>query len=295
MHNHGIGIIGLGHEKYAHMAYNQAVSIKAAGDNTPVCFFYSPSSIAGLHPHKLEIFDKLIEIPEHEYAFMGKKAYQKAKTVAYKYTPYERTLMIDADSVWLHAYHKPSELFDELKDIDLTFTLYQPYVAGQMAWQSEGCTIADLMPMYGIKELNDFISIQSSLIYFRKSERAEKWYNLASEIYSKPKFPFQTWANGIADELTFNIASAILQIKPHDVNWKPLAYPQGTNRIRSYNRNQHLSTFYVLSMAGNQMPADYKREYRATLVGACRKLGIKDTEIYFWQDKKAFDKSRKKW
>jgi hypothetical protein len=308
----GIGIVALGYQRYGTMAANLALTIKATGAKIPVAVFYSeahdkfPSSLNWLSNEQLDLFSHKIAVPEQYFTFKGKRAYQKAKVYAYELSPFDKTLMIDADSVWSHYYrdekgkycsHDPLEFIKELGNIDVTYCIYQPYVQGQLSWQMHGATLEEMLPVFKINDVNDIYNVQSSVIYFKKGKKAKKFYDTSIDVYENYPLDFPVWNNGIPDELPFSLAAGITLTPPHDVDWQPLAYPQ----FKQIKRSEILTAardFPIITMAGNLIPSGYHHAYKMQILQAHRKLkdmGIDMKEPVNYQDKKVFIPARKKW
>src|SRR5688572_20063663 len=108
----GILIIATKHPMYGRMAYNLAATIKAGNKECPVAVLHSGRGLQHLSEFNKEIFDYLIEMPEHDYR-VGTKLF------AIDYTPFENTLVIDADNLWFQK-RNPVDLFKELENFDFS-------------------------------------------------------------------------------------------------------------------------------------------------------------------------------
>src|SRR5678809_433727 len=97
----GILIIATKHPYYGRMAFNLAASIRASEKECNICVLHSGRGLSHLTDAQKEIFNDVIEIKESNG--VGTKLW------AIEYTPYDNTLIIDADNLWFKK--KPSELF----------------------------------------------------------------------------------------------------------------------------------------------------------------------------------------
>src|SRR5688572_16263193 len=106
----GILIFALGHPYYGRYAYNLSVTIKAV-ENIPVAVVHDSTSLSHLDDYQKRVFDKLV--------ICNLKPGCGAKLHAYELSPFENTLLLDADMLWLPV-HTPSELLESLSGIEFT-------------------------------------------------------------------------------------------------------------------------------------------------------------------------------
>lgn len=209
----GIIIIALGYDIYGTNAYNLALSLKAY-DQIKICLLYDEAGIRKLGFSELSLFDYLIEIPESEYIIGGKKQYQIVKLLTYKYSPFDFTVYMDADSIWIPD-KKVSDLIDNIKEHDFIIGMNGGYDV--KTGKKHSSTGKDY-PYWGQPKLiADYFNIQNHLpqtvsgfFSFMKSDKAERIFNKALEVYKDEKAPTVQWANGKADEYCFNVAMGVL-------------------------------------------------------------------------------------
>ncbi len=123
----GILIIALGHAQYGRMALNLALSLRFTS-KLPIALAHDNGAITHISGH-LDKFDKLIEVPEKYYMRKGNKEYIKAKTHIYNLSPFDETIYLDADTLWLPK-----------KSIDLLFTELD---SENLVIQSRGSVLLD--------------------------------------------------------------------------------------------------------------------------------------------------------
>ena len=108
----GILLLALGHPYYGRMAYNLAMSIKACDINVNITLVYTESAIAHINSRNMWVFDNKMFLDETEQPF-------GAKLMLDKLTPYEKTIYLDVDTLWVNK-KSPLELFEKLKGIPFT-------------------------------------------------------------------------------------------------------------------------------------------------------------------------------
>ncbi len=106
----GIIILATGHAFYGRMAYNACISIKATDKEFHVALVYDHSAISHLSHRQRAIFDFMI--PVAETGFAGKLGLDLV-------TPFEETVFIDADTVWL-PNKSPHALFESIPECAFT-------------------------------------------------------------------------------------------------------------------------------------------------------------------------------
>lgn len=208
---YGIVIVALGYDLYGNCAYNLALSLKAYDSNIRVCLLFSRDAIQHLKAEETNVFDQLIELPESEYMINGKPQYQRSKLVVNKYTPYDFTLYMDADNIWVPE-KKPSFLLGELIHQDFTIGMNGNYNVRTGLKSKNNYTYwgepDKICKYFQIK--NTLPQTVSGFYAFWKNAKTDSLFDLARKVYDDPKAPTITWANGKADEYCFNVAMGIL-------------------------------------------------------------------------------------
>lgn len=203
MSNKGILIIALGHPYYGRMALTLAASLRYTS-KLPITLAHDNSAISQISQH-LNHFDSLVVVPEKYYHRKGGREYIKAKTYLDKLSPYEETIYLDADMVWLPK--RPIDLlFEELKDESLviqcrgTVDLTQNHLPDKASFW---CDLNEYKKEYGGER---FYSLSSEFIYFKKTKEVKKFFTDSSKIYDSLKVRHTVFAGGVPDELVFNIS-----------------------------------------------------------------------------------------
>lgn len=275
----GVIIFSLGHPQYGRYSYNLAVTIKAV-ENVPICLVHDYSSVSHLSEQQLEIFD--IRIPSSMQPSCGSKLH------AYDLSPFEKTIVLDADMAWLPT-RKPSELFKSLDGIKFTAI-------------SEGSTVNPSSHYFfwaNIEEIRDKYKItgtvhqlRTEVMYFEKSEQVQRMFKKAQDIYINHGLSYvKEFAGGVPDEMALNIAAGIEGVEPHDINWKPSYWAQLFG-----NQIPELGTlyreYYLLSCGGNHNTENVKKLYNSIVKAQAPK--ISHSHCFPLQSKHSFLENRRK-
>jgi hypothetical protein len=225
----GILLIALGNQYYGRCAYNMALSIKLNDPSAHISLFYSEQSLKSLSDKHLAIFDTITEVPENLYMQSGTRRYLNVKTYIYDLSPYDHTLYIDVDALWLPG-KKVSNLFEELKDIDFTIGCHTQ--CNMETLESEKNNYIYWGDVAKIKEYfriqtGYMPQTQSAFIYFRKGENIKAYFEIVIAINNDEHCPHTPWINGgKGDEYCFNVASALSGIMPHQIPYHPTHFFQ---------------------------------------------------------------------
>jgi len=99
----GFVLFALGHLRYARLASNAALTVKARAPHCAVALVHDKEALGGLEPQRRELFDHLIECPAHMGAAEPFSPLL-AKLNADRLSPFGCTVVLDADAVFLpHA------------------------------------------------------------------------------------------------------------------------------------------------------------------------------------------------
>lgn len=238
-------IVAAGNSYYGRMAYNLALSIKAK-ESIPIAVLHNGSSLAHLTRQQQGIFDEAVRIPD---ALTG----LQAKLSMYKYCPFEETIYIDADNLWIPG-KAPSQMFalfkKEVLFSGITEGIY--YLSGEnrpfsyIFWADP----EEIILKWNIK--HPFYAWRSEVLYFKKSELAEQLFQYALEVYENPRVDFDIFADTVPDELCINIAAARLHVAPHEFKWNPTYWPNTAGMITDMKKI--LNNYWILSTGGNSIP-----------------------------------------
>lgn len=256
MLKNGIILIATGHANYGNMAYNLALSIKSVED-MPIAIVHSGDGLGHLNEEQCSIFDHKIELPETFKPGMGAKLHLD------QLTPFENTLALDVDMLWLGR--KPSELFAEL-----TGTEFNIITEGNDEKPNPKyyfwADVKEIQSAYGVDRV---WQSRSEVIYFEKSTKVFKEARkLNPEKKLKTIRRFGEW---IPDELYFNIALAKLGIDPGKPLWMPAYWARLHNEVMP-NLALLYKEYFLLSFGSNAASPIMKRAYDNVMRVVCNKL-----------------------
>lgn len=292
----GVLIIATGHPNYIRMAFNLAFSIKFKSPDCNITIAHSEGLGQHLNDSHKQFIDQFVEVPKEYYTYQDKIEHPMVKTRMYDLSPYDQTLYLDADTIWFQE-RSIDNWFDQLQGQEVVFQCEHKWKMSEewgCLWTSEkdkpNTGLSEIKKIYNIPEDTTIYEMQSSFMYFEKGDKAKAFYDTAKEIYIKRPFKFYTWANGIPDELVFNISTAINKIELKQFPYKPLFFFEyHNNRDRAHIFNN----YYALSMAGNNLPPSVIDIYD-TLVKYYYSKIQKVRFPYLWKNKKQFLPERSK-
>lgn len=276
----GIIIIATHHPYYGRMAYNLACSIKAV-ENIAVAVVTDKTGIAHLGAHQRNIFDHIIDLPEHISSGFEPKLY------AYELSPFDKTLLLDADMLWLHK-RTPSELFASLAGHQYT-GITEGYSIGddETNIRQDYYYWADLKEVKEVYNLHDkkIYQWRSEVMYFERSEKVESFFKTAQQIYKNPQLnTIRKFGDKIPDELAINISAAIHDIEPHKVKWIP-AYWHKLNKDLVPEPHE-IFNYYLVSFGSHWSYPSVKKLYDKVASVAMRKLNRQ--HVFSLHSKKEF-------
>lgn len=257
----GILIQALGHHNYYQMAVVLAASIKANDPDIPVCLV-TDHTVAIAHA---KLFDWVTFPIEESITNKGKKEYIKAKLFMYDYSPFDETIFMDVDQIVISG-RKLSTVFDELKDIDITFS--NTGIANISIWAK----IEEVKELYGDKP---FWNFHSEFVYFKKNDEVKNYFEVAKMVYNEAEIQSALkFANGsMADELAFQCAAMITGIYPHKENWTPNFWFDRHPK-QAYKYPYELVDNITYSIGGKSNPQHVKTCYNTLAKAYFVKLGL---------------------
>lgn len=271
MNSKGILIIACGHQFYGRMALNLAASIKAVEPTMPIALRWAGNALNHLSLYNLsDLFESVEEIPQEYYLHQGKYKWIRTKVFMYDLSPFDETVFIDADTVWIPK-RKPSELFKELQHVDITFANYARHdlntvAPGVKVWAN----IQEVKEAYHF-ENGYYYCLQSEMVYFKKNESNMRFFEVAKQVYDNPKVKVADFAGGIPDEFAFSVAMLMTGIEPHTTPY----YPTYWQPIHKQVKRETLADRHYLLSVGGAFQSDYiKNLYNAYAGNAFKKLRL---------------------
>lgn len=273
-------MLALGHENYLRMAVNLAASLKACGQ-VKIHLIHT-GGLDSLSPQERSFFDSASIAPYECWHTDGKEDFIKAKTRVYDLSPFQRTLYLDVDMVWL-LDRDPNALFDQLKGIDFTIMNEGP---------EEKCLWADPADLRAsIKSDTPMYVFYSELLYFEKNAQSKAYFKAVKLAYDKSKIQCKQFAGShMPDELAFIIASLQTGIVPHKGNWLPIFWYLRDKKYRHLQPYQ-LSEFFGYSIGGNYTPPYVKAAYNNLVSYYGNMMGVQ--QPYQVRDKRSYIPDRK--
>lgn len=283
----GILIYAIGHSNYYRMAEVLAASLVASGvkeKEISVGLICDDKSKL-LYPH---LFDDFVLLKPEKFMEDGKIVFNNATILVHDLSPYDITIKLDGDMVWI-TERDPLKLFDQLKDIDITFeTTGHGWDKGNSVWIDE----ESLKEAYKLTGKEKLYKIFGEFLYFKKTPDTKKFFKAAKEAYFKKKVKTMTFSNGsFTDELAFQVACMQTGIYPHQDVFTPTFNKYlGLERLnRKYP--YELTDFYAYSIGGNQSSTFIKMNYNTLAKHYFAKLGLFNP--YQVEDKRSFLPERK--
>jgi hypothetical protein len=274
----GIVIVATGHPYYGRFAWNLGVSIKAV-EKVPVAILYNGNALNHLSDDQLDIFDDILELDDNIPANTSSKLY------AGQFSPFDKTLLLDADTLWLPE-RKPSELFEELKEVEFTAITEgneRDPAKNYFFWAD----VEEIKSIYKLKE--DIYQWRTEVMYF--SQEGRKVVNRALEICQNPQLTtIKQFGEAVPDELGINIAAAEVGIKPHAYKWQPSYWHLMHNNYIP-PPSELYSKYYVMSFGSNAVSNTIKSYYGKLMQGYCYKLQRQN--VFPMESKRLFLKERK--
>lgn len=291
MLNKGIIIFACRHSLYGRLAYNLCVSIKAVEKDFPVAVVYTEGALAHLSLQQLGLIDHLIPLPDGIPDTCGCKLWVN------EITPFEETLLLDADMIWL-PNKTPSDLFSEVAAVDFTAVAEGFHITGATEGHDHHpryffwAEPVEISEVYELPAERKIYQWRSETIYFKKTDAVDELFKLAREVYLNPRLKtIKAYATGVADELGLNVACAVHDIHPHKYQWHPAYWHmmEGGNypETQAVYNNHYLATF-----GSNMANSNSRTFYDRLMKGYCYRLGI--THIFPLQSKRDYILERQK-
>ncbi|HMO36570.1 MAG TPA: hypothetical protein PKA06_11055 [Gemmatales bacterium] len=276
----GILIICTGHWLYGRMTYNLALSIKAAGIQDPVCVIYTDSALSHLNDQQKRLFDHMIKVEPTDF--------RKIRTHLNELSPYDETLALDADMVWLDA--KLDRLWPVLDQTPLTSANFGSVDKETGKDTSNGfyrfwADYADIVKSYPIK--GKLYKCLATVMLFRKCKEVDKVFKLWRECLEKPKCKTDFWNGGVADEFGLNIALNLCGIEPHKDYWEPAIWD---SKIPISDLRKK---YYCFNFGGNVRSRRDRELYDLLMQVVCFKMGVQ--HVFPLETKKEHIPERHNW
>lgn len=246
----GVLLIAIG-DNYLQLAYNLLKTIKTHNPNLKVALITDEKS-----KYFLSEFDYLIEPKLCDMLEGNRMNPFKLKTFINQYTPFDKTLYLDVDSLCLKPFE---ELFlNEFLIQEVGRYSYEDHMKCDMVWvRKAGLTIKDIFDAYKIPKERLYPEYNSSVILFTKAH--DLYFDNVRRAYNDRRIAFKAIGGRYPDELAFNLAS-ILTKTYNEKLIKPM-YFQWENKAKMLT--EITQNYYFLGMAGGFHGAYLKNMYEA--------------------------------
>lgn len=245
----GVCIVAIGYPVYGNYAFNLALSLKVYDPKVKIAIIYSSEALSELNENEKKFFDHFIELPEEAYTIDGKREYMRAKLLVNDYTPFEHTIYLDADTIWLDK--KISWLFGELYGKEFVIGMNGFYDVSRDRSSKTGYTYwcrteSECVKYHGIKEAMP--QTVSGFFYFEKGPFSDLIFKTARSIFADKKAPYNNFAGGMPDEYAFNVALGLLNYKQEEFN--PIYFDKLHGKIEG---EEIYKNFFGIAIGGNRV------------------------------------------
>lgn len=280
----GVLLIAMGHENYLRMAVNLAASLKVSDSSVQIHLAHD-GGLYNLPDNERALFDSEVIPADTAWHTSGQPDYIKPKTRMYDLSPFEKTLFLDVDMVWMTG-RPVSELLAELDGTE--FAIMNEGPKDYCYWADPG----ELREMVGGE--HPMYIYYSELVYFEKGQKTKDYFKRVQKNFDKPKPGTKTFAgSAMPDELAFIMASMQTGILPHKDNWLPVYWHFRDKKHRHLQPYQLSSMFYGYSIGGNVTPEYAKAHYNNLVSHYAKVMGI--SRPYQVRDKKSYIAERSKY
>lgn len=294
MKSKGILIMAMGHPYYGRMAFNLAVSIKLVDPTMPIALVHAGHALRQLSAQPLDrFFDHMISAPESIFMHHDKETWIKAKTYMYDVSPFDVTIFLDADTLWLNR--SPESLFAALNDVefsianrgsvDLESMELNPMTINKDSWW---CLPEELKHAYQFHS-GKYYSLSSEVVYFKRSSALQNYFDWAKDVWEQPLIEPKSFAGSVPDEFAFSVASIMCGVYPHQSPWLPSYWTRENPRV--VIGAEELKSFFTYSIGGNVTTARQKEFYNRKARICFQKMDLQHP--YQVKDKIMFLEERK--
>lgn len=261
----GFIIFAVSHPQYGRLAFNLALTLKNAGPCN-ITVVRTERSLNHLNEDQQEIFDNIIDLPSNVPMGCGSKLW------AYDISPYKKTILLDADMLWLPE-KKPDDLFTQLDGIPFTAITegYEPGDVNKMYffWADTN----EIREKYDIKS-DKLYQWRSEVVYFERSKEVAAFFKTAKKAFIKPGLTSEKlFGDGTADELALVIAAGVHDIHPHQYKWSP-SYWHLMNNGQIPEFNKLYRDYWLVSFGARFASQNSKLLYDRLVKAACYKMGL---------------------
>ena len=270
----GVVMIASGHPMYAHYAYNLAVSLRFMASDIKICLLVSGGSISQLSDEQKAIFSEIKEIPFDYYTDEIVNPF-KTKLNLDLLTPYEKTLYLDVDMVWIPR----KSVNDMIAQLD--GATFQPIILNEIDLETYEHKQGDWFDYSDVKgDITKLYNISSEVMYFEKTDIFKK----ARKVYDDNKLNVVSFGGAQPDEPYFMVAMAMSEEKPLYTEYIA-TYWQNRYFTKMMKDDYVYDNFFLVSAGGNINAQNTIRMYNRTVGSVFYGMGIQSAP-YKLQDKR---------
>jgi alpha-N-acetylglucosamine transferase len=229
----GVIILSLKNKSYPMGAYNLALSIKHYNPSISITLVTDNEHQKHYRPEHYLVFDSIKTIARHHYINDGMFQPALAKLNIYKYSSYDKTLYIDADSLVLQDIQP---LFNKLLGNGFKGNVLDNYVQ----W-TDAETFKEF---FGVEQ---GLMINSSWFYFENNEVFEQANDYYNKGFNSEKIE-PKWGLSLPDELFFNASLIKLGVNPK-VDFEPMFFG---NLIDQRTLSELQNDFFMFTLYGGR-------------------------------------------
>lgn len=277
----GVCIIAIGYELYGSYALNLAISLKAYDQNVKIALLCDPESISHLTGEEKLFFDEFVFIPHSDYTIDGKKEYMRVKLMVNKYTPFDRTIYLDADNIWLDK--KISWLFGEMLYKDFYIGMNAFFDVKKRKTSKNGYTYwcRDENECCNYHKIKLFLpQTVSGFFYFEKSFKTDLIFEKALLVYDDKKAPCDPFAGCRPDEYCFNVALGSIDYTQPGYN--PIYFDKLHGSIPGA---EIYSNYFGIAIGGNRVSKETQTTYDKLVNKYATMVGLEKRHYYVAKSK----------
>jgi hypothetical protein len=245
----GVITIATKHAMYGRYAYNLAVSLRAISPTIPITIIADDVGLSHLDDYKRTVFDKIVTPELCDYHNGAKCTPLTLKYHLYKYSPYEHTIYVDADTIFT-PMKKAEELFRSLKGI--------PFTIANRGEQDPSKGVSEWVEL-GVLDVPYWYDLSSEFIYFEKNVQAQSVFEHALRFYKEGDLQTKIFAGDKPDEPFLMMGMIHCGIRPHQAPYKSSYWQWAEKGYK--NAMQIKQEYYLFSMGGKFIPRPMQNVY----------------------------------
>lgn len=273
----GVLLLALGSPAYGKLAHNLALTMRHSDPSVRVCLGWAGSALDALDDGDRLVFDELRRVPDECYQTPAGPKYLRAKLHMDEVSPFERTLFVDADTVW---FDRPVTAFcDDLRGVSFTsqnLGLVRPTNGDYyFARVSEACAA------HGVT--GGFSKVNSCLVYFERGDVSSEVFKLARAVHDSPGVQVRPYYGEASDELALSLACSKLHAHPHEAGWTPLYFNYLSGKVPGHDKVAGMQAAFVgLTMTRGHVTPRLVDFYNQRVREAASRVGAR---VFDWSDK----------